>query len=749
MIDKEARLKNLEWMSDELLKIAHNKDLSLDAELRYVRNLKQAYINKKAAMDDLSYPLAMDMSKEQLMALPTLSESQMDDLKFDDGRHRIWVSRMTVEDGAPEDNQVSFETLQNGRWIQSSLSTPVTTATKLSVFNKEFIATPINDQKKFGGYDISQNGKKILNIKSKDSQPMTKDQLEFCAKIELTRGLKEATLKDKIAFLEAGTKVYVLATDKTGKRTKFASLEHGLRGWVSSSKLQLKALESQSVTHESHSDKILGQTATETLLDCIEGGPKWVSSTELLDSNRPPATPESLNDMDLESAKECPDCHGTFEGAEGATCPTCGRFAVQQKEALKPALPPQILNRRMEVNADYQGYSNYDTWGLALWLDNDQDLYNQVHTLAENANDTNELASMLKHEYSNLLEEKGETNKSSANVNWNELAQNYIDEVKENQEYDRSQSAGGTIDKLPTMDIEKAQDEVLNQLAKETDPEKKKSLEQKYRRLTMASLKVQAHIRHENGKWIVYNHDFKKKLGTYDTKSEALKRLRQIEFYKNASLKPFSKKAEVLSNPYQSLTDHITDMKSRMTQVQDKMQSVPAVKTAGEDNSEMDLPALFADLTQGIELLETKLGGDSTDPEVHKGIEELENRIWKLEEFVGLTPKLSEHEKAEPEHKEIVDDIEDKKKVNKSAVDVTVTDETLEEGEGIPPTATTPATVAPTIQNVQPTDNDNLEVPITAPTSPPPPGQHWVYNSDPTVNAYVLMPDPTDLSKTV
>ena len=219
----------------------------------------------------------------------------------------------------------------------SALSAPITEPTKISVFKKEFLATPITGQKKFGGYDISQNGKKLFNIGSKDSQPMTKEQLEFCAQIELTRGLKQAKLVEKIAFLDEGTRVYIIATDKSGKRVKFASLDQGVRGWVPSSKIKLLALESQTVRHGEHSDKVMGSTTTETLLDCVEGGPIWVNSTELLDANRPPATPESLNDMDVEAGRKkgiCPRCLGKSNYGlcpkcenkpEPVYCQTCGR----------------------------------------------------------------------------------------------------------------------------------------------------------------------------------------------------------------------------------------------------------------------------------------------------------------------------------------------------------------------------------------------------------------------------------------
>lgn len=52
-----------------------------------------------------------------LEALPTLSVGQTDDLKVDRGNRRVWLSRMTVADGMPYDNQVTVEILDRGRWV--------------------------------------------------------------------------------------------------------------------------------------------------------------------------------------------------------------------------------------------------------------------------------------------------------------------------------------------------------------------------------------------------------------------------------------------------------------------------------------------------------------------------------------------------------------------------------------------------------------------------------------------------------
>lgn len=57
----------------------------------------------------------------ELTALPTIWSSHFDDLKIEEvnhgGERRVWLSRMTVADGAPYDNQVTVERKQDdGSW---------------------------------------------------------------------------------------------------------------------------------------------------------------------------------------------------------------------------------------------------------------------------------------------------------------------------------------------------------------------------------------------------------------------------------------------------------------------------------------------------------------------------------------------------------------------------------------------------------------------------------------------------------
>ena len=56
------------------------------------------------------------LTLDYLEDLPTINDGQFDDLKIEEPDVRVWLSRMTVADGAPYDNQVTVEKLVNGAW---------------------------------------------------------------------------------------------------------------------------------------------------------------------------------------------------------------------------------------------------------------------------------------------------------------------------------------------------------------------------------------------------------------------------------------------------------------------------------------------------------------------------------------------------------------------------------------------------------------------------------------------------------
>lgn len=62
-------------------------------------------------------PLDRRLGLAELEALPTLSTSQADDLKYDDGETRVWLSRCGVADGNRWKHTVGVEELHGGRWV--------------------------------------------------------------------------------------------------------------------------------------------------------------------------------------------------------------------------------------------------------------------------------------------------------------------------------------------------------------------------------------------------------------------------------------------------------------------------------------------------------------------------------------------------------------------------------------------------------------------------------------------------------
>lgn len=57
-------------------------------------------------------------SLKELNSMETISQSQFDNLKFKTDDTKVWLSRMTVEDGMEYDNQVTVEKYnkKDGRW---------------------------------------------------------------------------------------------------------------------------------------------------------------------------------------------------------------------------------------------------------------------------------------------------------------------------------------------------------------------------------------------------------------------------------------------------------------------------------------------------------------------------------------------------------------------------------------------------------------------------------------------------------
>ena len=93
---------------------------------------------------------------------------------------------------------------------------------------------------------------------------------------------------------------------------------------------------------------------------------------------------------------------------------------------------PRTASRR-QAQEGYQGWSNYETWAVALWLDNDYGMYQMIQEEASTAEDAYSLGQSIK----GLIEEGapqldgvyGELLTGALqNVDWREIAQNLMTE---------------------------------------------------------------------------------------------------------------------------------------------------------------------------------------------------------------------------------------------------------------------------------------------------------------------------------
>lgn len=107
-----------------------------------------------------------------------------------------------------------------------------------------------------------------------------------------------------------------------------------------------------------------------------------------------------------------------------------------------------------EKEQGYNGYTNYETWNCAFWMDNDEGLHETVKELARDAYDNPDpnqymtlerrRVSTLKDSLKALYEEHANAwmsdqasffadifNSALAQVNWYELAENLLEEIEE------------------------------------------------------------------------------------------------------------------------------------------------------------------------------------------------------------------------------------------------------------------------------------------------------------------------------
>ena len=87
----------------------------------------------------------------------------------------------------------------------------------------------------------------------------------------------------------------------------------------------------------------------------------------------------------------------------------------------------------------YNGWANYETWAVNLWLTNDEESYNKAQRVVDESEDENEAAENLKEYIENLKRKlylfidnanlfSDLLNAAISEVNWHEIAQAFMDE---------------------------------------------------------------------------------------------------------------------------------------------------------------------------------------------------------------------------------------------------------------------------------------------------------------------------------
>ena len=82
----------------------------------------------------------------------------------------------------------------------------------------------------------------------------------------------------------------------------------------------------------------------------------------------------------------------------------------------------------------YNGWRNYETWNVALWLDNDEGTYNDVRELAEEHDSPYELGRVIEEYVEEFTPDLGASmfsdllNAALSEVDWHAIAANVLEE---------------------------------------------------------------------------------------------------------------------------------------------------------------------------------------------------------------------------------------------------------------------------------------------------------------------------------
>lgn len=116
----------------------------------------------------------------------------------------------------------------------------------------------------------------------------------------------------------------------------------------------------------------------------------------------------------------------------------------------------------------YNGWTNYETWVLKLWIDNEQSSQEYWLEEAKTAESTGTLADQMKDEYEEAMPETTGVwsdllTSALGEVNWYEIAEHLQEEVKENLRYTISEMGTGptSSDSIKLDDIVEGIEDLL------------------------------------------------------------------------------------------------------------------------------------------------------------------------------------------------------------------------------------------------------------------------------------------------
>lgn len=92
-----------------------------------------------------------------------------------------------------------------------------------------------------------------------------------------------------------------------------------------------------------------------------------------------------------------------------------------------------------QTDKTYNGWTNYETWAVKLWMDNDYEEYKHWQNRADRSTETYTLAQEIKEVFQNNNPLDGQANVYTellngalSEVNWHEIAEALIEEVSAN-----------------------------------------------------------------------------------------------------------------------------------------------------------------------------------------------------------------------------------------------------------------------------------------------------------------------------